>query len=636
MKKEINYMTSLLVMTALAPKIQAQNTNVVIIMPDDMSYSDFSFYNHNPLAPRTPNIDRLGRESVRLTDFHVAPTSSPSRSQLMTGRYDDQVGAWHTVMGRYFLRTDEITMADVFKANGFSTALFGKWHLGDSYPFRPKDRGFEHTAMHMGGGIDQQPDYWGNRNNVPCVLYVDDKQVELNDSNGSLPGVVRKSGQSNAFATNFFTSKSMEYMKACKDQNKPFFAYIAYNVTHVPQDTPPDARKDCSAFTATIENLDKNVGRLLDFFDTTGLSKNTIVIFILGDNGRTNFMYRGGKASEYEGGHHVPCFIRWPEGGYGGTTESSREIHTMVSEMDLLPTLMDILNLKDVNTRTQETQIEGHSMKSLFDADHENNDSVFANRVLVVDNQRMDDLIKYKQACVMQDELDSNGEIIHKWRLNRPDKSHPWELYDILTDTLQKSNILLTNNTSSIRKITQKLKNAYEDWWKKVSANASEYTSPIVGSEEEEEVCLFSHDWHMSAGLPPWNQTDIALGAKANGFNTIYFAKKGKYRFDLRRWPREIADETSLTSKLTTSIRSAIDNKPTFGNALAIHSARILIWKGDKIYADQSQIVKPESDGAIFTFDLPEGPVMIQTWFYDENGKELCGAYYNYVNLIKK
>jgi len=112
---------------------------------------------------------------VRLTDFHVSPTCSPSRASIMTGRYNDASGVWHTILGRYFLRTNEVTMADVFKANGYRTALFSKWHLGDSYPFRPKDRGFDHVVMIHGGGIDQQHDYWGNRNTIPCMLYVNDQ-----------------------------------------------------------------------------------------------------------------------------------------------------------------------------------------------------------------------------------------------------------------------------------------------------------------------------------------------------------------------------------------------------------------------------------------------------------------------------
>lgn len=636
MKKQSVYLTSLLAFTAaLAPVVQAQRPNVVIIMPDDLSYSDFSYYNHGENAPRTPNIDWLGGESVRFTDFHVAPTCSPSRSQLMTGRYDDAVGAWHTVMGRYFLRPNEVTMANVFKANGYRTAMFGKWHLGESYPFRPMDRGFEHTVMHLGGGIDQQPDFWGNRNDVPCILYVDGQPVALSDENGGLPGFSSKPGTSGAFATNFFTTQAIDYMKAYQEKNEPFFLYFPYNVAHDPQDMPPDARPGVSAHTATIENMDKNVGRLLKFLDTSGLAKNTLLVFILGDNGMKNFMYRGSKGSEYEAGHRVPCFVRWPDGGYAGTTATARDIPAMVSEMDLLPTLIDVLKLHDVANRPPEVAIEGRSLKTLLDTDPVNDNPVFGTRVLVVDNQRMDDLVKYKQACMMRDERGSDGRIVHKWRLIRPDANKPWELYDIQSDVLQKTNLLAEPKNGPIEKIAQSLRSAYEDWWRNISVNAAEYARPIAGSLEEPVTCLYSHDWHMANGLPPWNQTMIANGLNANGFNVVAFARVGDYTFDLRRWPREIANETTVTSKLKSPIRSTRNNELIYGTALPVHSARIRIWNGDKTYFDERKDVDPDSDSAVFTLHLPAGPAMVQTWFYDADGKELGGAYYDYVSLAE-
>jgi len=536
-------------------------------------------------------------------------------------------------MGRYFLRPNEVTMADVFKANGYRTAIFGKWHLGDSYPFRPKDRGVEHTVMHMGGGIDQQPDFWGNRNDVPCTLYIDGQPVALNDTNGGLPGFNSKPGTSGAFATNFFTTQTMDYMKAYQEKKEPFFVYLPYNVAHGPQDMPPDARPEISARTATIENMDKNVGRLLKFLDTSGLANNTLLVFILGDNGMSNFMFRGGKGSEYEAGHRVPCFVRWLAGGYAGTPATARDIPAMVSEMDLLPTLMDVLNLHDVANRPPEVAIEGRSLMTLLDTNQANDNPVFGTRVLVVDNQRLDDLVKYKQACVMKDELDSDGHIVHKWRLTRPDATKPWELYDIQADALQKTNLLAELKNGSIDKITQSLQSSYEAWWRNISVNAADYARPIAGSPEEPVICLYSHDWHMSEGLPPWNQSDIASGANANGFNVIAFAKAGYYTFDLRRWPREIAQETTVTSKLKSPIRSTIKNELTYGMALPIHSARIRIWNGDKIYFDERQDVKPDSNGAVFTVSLSSGPAMVQTWFYDADGKELGGAYYDYVSL---
>jgi len=635
MKHTIAIFTILLLAPLGAPAADDRPANVLIIMPDDLSYNNFSYYNHQTNAPRTPNIDRLGGESVRLTDFHVAPTCSPSRSQLLTGRYDDACGVWHTIMGRYFLHTNEVTMADVFKANGYRTAMFGKWHLGPSYPFRPKDRGFEHVVMIRGGGIDQQPDFWGNRNTVPCTLYDDDRPVELTDANGGLPGTKETPGISGAFATSFFTARAMDYMKTCQDKQEPFFVYLPYNVAHSPNDRPPDARPGINAHTATIENMDKNVGRLLEFLDTSGLAKNTLLVFILGDNGMANFMFRGGKATEYEAGHRVPCFVRWPAGGYAGTPASAREMPSMVSEMDLLPTFMDVLNLHDVTNRPPEVAMVGRSLKTLLDTEPRNDDAVFGTRVLVVDNQRLDDLVKYKQACVMRDELDSAGHIDHKWRLMRPAATQPWELYEIQADMLQKTNLLTQPTNGHVGEIVQSLQVAYEDWWRDISVNAAEYARPIAGSLEEPVICLYAHDWHMSSGAPPWNQSMIAAGMSANGFNAAAFAQAGDYTFDLRRWPREIAEETTVTSNLRSPIKKTKRNEPTHGKALPIHSARIRVWNGDETYADERQDVKPDSDGAVFTARLPAGPAMVQTWFYDAAGKELCGAYYDYVSLAK-
>lgn len=624
---------SLVFTAALYSGTYAQKTNVIIIMPDDLSYSDYSYYNKSESSPQTPNIDQLVGEGVRLNDFHTAPTCSPSRSQLMTGRDDNEVGVWHTVMGRYFMNADEITMADVFKANGYRTALFGKWHLGESYPFRPKDRGFERVDMIQGGGIEQQPAPWGIRNTSPSIVFNNDQPVVLTDENANLPGATKHFGIPQAFTSNYFTTQAIDYMQANQKAKKPFFIYLPYNDAHEPNDTPPDARKGVSAHVATIENMDKNVGRIMKFLDTSGMANNTMVIFILGDNGIANFKLRGDKATSYEAGHRVPCVVRWADGGYGGTNATSRDIEEMITEMDLLPTFMDVLNLHDVSKRPAKLELSGRSVKTLLDTSTKNNDAVFSTRVLVVDNQRMDDLIKYKEACIMKDELDASGSIKHKWRLMRTSATSAWELYDIKAD-LQQKNDLLANTTSSgnYSGIVKLLQNAYEKWWTKVSVNASDYARPIIGSSEAPTVCLFGHDWHMDAGLPPWNHTLIAGGLKANGFNAVTFAKDSNYTFDLRRWPIDIADETSVTSGLQNPLRTTISNALTYGKAIPIHSARIRVWNDKKTYFDQRKDVASDSDGALFTLHMPAGPAMVQTWFYDANGNELCGAYYNYVS----
>ncbi|MCD6051109.1 MAG: arylsulfatase, partial [Verrucomicrobia bacterium] len=139
---------------------QQRQPNVILVITDDQGYGDIGAHGNTMI--RTPNLDKLHGQSVRLTDFHVDPTCSPTRAALLTGRYSTRSGVWHTIMGRSLMYHDEVTLADVFKANKYRTGMFGKWHLGESYPMRPQDRGFEETLIHGGGGVGQTPDYWGN------------------------------------------------------------------------------------------------------------------------------------------------------------------------------------------------------------------------------------------------------------------------------------------------------------------------------------------------------------------------------------------------------------------------------------------------------------------------------------------
>jgi len=603
--------------------VAAPRPNVLFIMPDDLSYDDYSCY--NPKGPRTPHMDTLGQEGVRLTDFHVSPTCSPSRAACMTGRYTDDTGAWHTVLGREFMWADEVTMADVFKANGYGTAIFSKWHLGESYPFRAQDRGFEHTVIIRGGGIDQQPDHWGNRNTAPVTLYVNDQPVLLTETNASLPG---KKG---VFATNFFTTQAIDYMKRQAAAGKPFFAYLPYNVAHGPQDMPPDARPGVSPHTATVENMDKNIGLILRFLDESGLADNTLLVAVLGDNGMKNHLYRGSKASQYEAGHRVPCFIRWKAGGIGGSTATSTEVPDLLGNLDLLPTLMDLAGLHDVANRSPKVPIQGRSFKALLTSNDTRVRAAFAERTVVMDNQREDDLIKYKQASVMHNVVNADGTVAHEWRLIIPSATKPAELYDVKTDPQEKTDL---SGNPELAGLVASLKADYETWWQTASTHAADYARLVLGTPAEPEICLYSHDWHTGGTIPPWNQGMVADGLVCNGFHAVAFGLAGDYTFDLRRWPKEVADATTVTSTLATPIRvGSADRdgqyKLSKGKALPICSARLRIWNGDHPYFDEKQAVDPGSDGPVFTVKaLPAGPAMVQTWFYDASGNELCGAYY--------
>jgi len=140
--------------------------NIVFVLTDDQGYGELGCHG-NPVI-ETPNIDAFHGESVRLTDYHVGPTCAPTRAGLMTGHYHNSTGVWHTIGGRSLLRRDEWSLATALSEAGYVTGLYGKWHLGDNYPYRPQDRGFQHVVAHGGGGVGQTPDYWGNNYDDDC------------------------------------------------------------------------------------------------------------------------------------------------------------------------------------------------------------------------------------------------------------------------------------------------------------------------------------------------------------------------------------------------------------------------------------------------------------------------------------
>ena len=153
------FATAFLFICAASPfGFAADKPNVVIVITDDQGYGDLSCHG-NPIL-KTPEIDKLYADAVRLKDYHVAPTCSPTRSAFLTGHWTNRTGVWHTIMGRSMLRENEVTMGQVFKDAGYATGMFGKWHLGDNYPYRPEDRGFTEVMRHGGGGVGQTPDYW--------------------------------------------------------------------------------------------------------------------------------------------------------------------------------------------------------------------------------------------------------------------------------------------------------------------------------------------------------------------------------------------------------------------------------------------------------------------------------------------
>jgi len=537
--------------------------NVVLVITDDQGYGDLSCHG-NPVL-KTPNLDKLHSQSARLTDFHVSPTCSPTRAALMTGRYCNRTGVWHTVMGRSLLRKDEVTMADVFSAGGYKTAIFGKWHLGDNYPFRPQDRGFGEVLIHKGGGIGNTQDYWGND-------YFDDTYFH----NG-------KPKKFEGYCTDVWFAEATKFIEANKD--RPFFCYLPTNAPHGPFRVPekysgPYWGKGVKAlFCGMIANIDENMGRLMNKLKELGIEDNTILIFMT-DNGtsggRFNARMRGSKGSEYDGGHRVPCFIRWPAGGIGGGVDIGR----VTAHIDMLPTLIELCGLE----RPTGVKMDGDSLTPLLKREGK----PWPDRTLITDSQRVEYPIKWRKSAVMTD----------RWRL-----INGKELYDIKANPRQRDDIV-----DKHREVVAKLRKVYDDWWADTSKRFLEYCEIIVGSDAENPSMLTSHDWHAHG---PWNQDSVRQGQKRNSFWAVEVARDGEYEIALRRWPEEV----------DAPITAAIPD----GKAISAATARLKIAG-----VDATKPILKGATAVTFKVKLKAGKTKLQTWFIDDED-EPRGAYYVYV-----
>lgn len=601
--------------------------NVILIMTDDQGFGDLGC-SGNPKI-NTPHIDNLSQESVQLNDFHVSPTCAPTRGALMTGKYSNRIGAWHTIMARQMMYEDEQTMADVFKYSGYKTAMFGKWHLGDNFPFRPMDRGFDETVVHGGGGITQGPDYWGND-------YFDDTYWH----NGNLQ-------EYKGYCTDVFFQESIRFIE--KNKNNPFFCYISTNAPHGPFNVPekyatPYLDKGIPAKRAAafgmIENIDENIGKLEKKLKNLGLYENTILFFIT-DNGTArgvstnkqefvidgyNAGMRGKKARCYEGGHRVPCFIRWPEKGLN----TGEKIEELTAHIDILPTLIDFCNLQT----KKKIDFDGMSLSDLIFG--KEND--IADRTIVVDNQRLKYLRKYKQFSVMHKDWRLVGNFGkrtydkgEKVFVDTPIVDDPLkniELYDMKTDFGQTKNM-----AAQYPNVVKKLMSEYEKWWTRVSEKSEKISRIIIGSKKENPTELYSHDWHQIGEefyKIPFAQKLIRTMTETNGYWALKVAGNGKYEISLRRWPKSEDLEicAGLPGRKENHLPGKICTKIPKGKAIPITSAKIKI--GD---IELSKPVNKTEKEITFRVNLKKGDIDLYTWFISDD-KSSRGAYFAYIKKI--
>jgi arylsulfatase A-like enzyme len=567
--------------------------NIVIVITDDQGYGDLSSHGNSIL--KTPNLDQLRNETVRLTDYHVAPTCSPTRSALLTGHWTNRTGVWHTIMGRSMLRENEITMGQVFQDAGYATGMFGKWHLGDNYPFRPEDRGYGEVMRNGGGGVGQTPDIWDN-------AYFDGSYFH-NGERESVKG----------FCTDVWFDYAKRFITAQKQAGKPFLAYIATNAPHGPMHAPEsssapysDLPVDVANFYGMIANIDDNVGELRTFLEEQGLAENTIFVFTT-DNGSTggrnfgslfNAGMRGKKGSEYDGGHRVPFFIDWPAGGITG----GRDVEEIAAHVDVLPTLIDLTQVP----APEGVRFDGVSIRRLL----EGHDAEGSDRILITDSQRVKDPIKWRKSAVMT----------NRWRLINGE-----ELYDMQADPGQQIDV-----ADAQPEAVQRLRNFYDDWWAELEPTFSDNAAIYLGHPAENPARLTAHDW-ITTGSTPWNHSHIrrALGGDENtGFWNVEVFADGEYEFRLRRWP-DVAD-TAIDAGLPpgADVPGVLAYRARPGVAVAVTKATIEI--GDQ-HAELA--VAPGDKEAVFRLTLTAGRERLATRFETADGQEI-GAYYAYVEKV--
>ncbi|WP_366183660.1 arylsulfatase [Flavobacterium ovatum] len=588
-----------------ASKNEAQTSknskpNVILVMTDDQGYGDVAA--HGNTIIKTPELDLFYKESYHLTDFHVGPTCAPTRSGLMTGRYADEVGVWHTVGGWSLLRENEKTLGDMFTQAGYVTGGFGKWHLGDNHDFLPENRGFQHTVMHQGGGVEQTPDYWGN-------TYFNDTYFK----NG-------KPQKYTGYCTDVFFGEAIDFIKSNK--NKPFFCYIATNAPHGPYNVPVEyynMYKDISddllsdsqkRFYGMITNADENFGKLRKSIQQLGIADNTILIFMT-DNGTSsgysfkegkvrgyNAGMKGNKGSEYEGGHRVPFFIYWKNGKITG----SKDINTLTAHVDIMPTLAELCGIQ---LPKDHLELAGKSFVPLLKGK-----AFDSNRILITDSQRVQEPRKWKNSSVMQD----------KWRL-----INGKDLYNISTDIGQKDNLASKNP----EKVAE-LKSFYENWWNKTAPTFKDVVSFKVGTKVENPITLTAHDVHGEEGKQPWNQTMIRNGSMGLGYWNVDIVEEGNYEIELRRYPVESKLALNAVAKgISKQELPGLENPVPAGTKMNYVSATVQFGNEKK-----EQIkVNPNALSADFKMHLKAGKTILNASFINAQGQENV-AYYVYIKKV--
>ena len=557
----------------------AQNpqSNVLLILVDNQSYFELSCHGHAQL--KTPKIDRFAGESVDFVNFHAPPFCSPSRGAMLTGRYALRSGIHKTIGGVSILHQQEATLANHLKGSGYMTAIFGKWHLGMNYHYHTMERGFDEVFVHGGGGIGQLEDYFGNRHADATW-----------DHNGTMV-------KSKGFSSDVLFDRASKFIEEARE--KPFFCFISTPATHTPYEVDPKAMRRIQArgvqasdadlkLYSMIENIDENVGDLMDRLDTLGLRENTLVIFAtdqgMNDRGAAEPRFDGERPSypvSYDEKHAVTCMMRYPPLTKVGKCEA------LTGMIDVAPTILDLCSV------TRPAALDGRSLRSLLDGEKQWQDD----RTLIVQCPRGRVRKKWDNAAVKT----------QQWRLIGGDL-----LYDMVADPGQRINV-----ANKYPQIVSKMSSAYDAFWDSLPPASKLRSRHILGAVESLKTRLNGMDWYR--GGAPWHQLHLNR-QRQNGVWVVTVARPGRYQFELRWYPREAPTAIGAAS---ASIRIGNDDSDAYATKDVDSEATKVIFELDLKAGDYDL----ES-----AFRLPPGAGRASTADVGEAGS--WGAYFAYVDYL--
>ena len=463
--------------------------NVILVITDDQGYGPIGRHGHPWI--KTPHLDELHDRSTRFTCFHVAPTCAPTRSALMTGRHPEKNGITHTVLERERLAPSAITLPDLLRKAGYTTGIFGKWHLGDEAAYQPEKRGFDEVFIHGAGGIGQKypgscADAPGNRYNDPLVRH-----------NGRFV-------KTHGFCTDVFFRAALGWVKRSAAADKPFFAYISTNAPHSPFVAPEKNAKrftdlgfgrEQAGFYGMIENIDENIGLMMEKLAEWKLLENTVVIF-MSDNGMTgggsglpgrngmpasmppfNAGMKGLKGGVDEGGTRVPFFVRWD-----GRIAANRDIGTLAAHIDVLPTLAGL-----AGAEIPQAQVEGRSLLPLL----EKPSAPWTDRYVFTHVCRW-------PTGADPDEFQWKNFSVRSQRFRLVEGS---KLYDMVADPGQKRNVI-----GEHPEVAKEMKAAFARYW-------SEARPLMVNEDAKGPEIPPYHQWHAeqmaAGGIPDWQAPEL-------------------------------------------------------------------------------------------------------------------------------